>query len=358
MNKISEKKMSQRDKLSLFSRRALIAAVVFCASVIIAVTLTSAAADLLALGKDDEASAEITINEIDELAGALKDHDIIEYPLLFSAYVQLKMMGGSSLSVKNPTAMVSAGMDYSNLLSAFTSPPPVKTVTISFPSGSTTDEIIEIFIQNGIGTRKGFEEAINSYPFEYEFVELLNEKTSGDRLYRLDGYLYPDTYDFYTGRAETYYIYKMLDRFCAVAAEIGLSDGNFDAVVIASMIESSAPHVSDYEYISSAIHNRLKNPEVYPYLCIPSTSAYALRVSGIYYGIPTDEIKSVNSPYNTFINEGLPPGAICNPSKHALIAALSPADTSYKYFLTLESGEVIFAKTEREHNANCDALIP
>lgn len=350
--------MSQNGKLILFSKRILIAAVIFSAAIIAAVALTSAASDLLALGKDGRTSAEITVNEINELAGALKDNDIIEYPLLFSAFVSLKQLTGTSVEIRNPSATVSSDMDYGNLLSSFTSPPPVRTLTISFPPGSTTDQIIDIFLKNGIGTREGFVEAINSYPFEYGFIALLDKKASGDRLYRLDGYLYPDTYDFYTGRAETYYIYKMLDRFCSVAAEIGMGESDLESVVIASMIEASSPRVSDYEYLSSAIHNRLRDPETYPYLCVPATSAYALGASVAYVGVPSEEIKSVDSPYNTFKNEGLPPGAICNPSKHALVAALSPADSPYKYFLTLESGEVVFAKTEREHQKNCDALTP
>jgi UPF0755 protein len=249
-------------------------------------------------------------------------------------------------------------MDYGNLLSAFTSPPPVRTLTISFPSGATTDEIIEIFIKNGIGTREGFEDVINHYPFEYDFVQKLSEKDSADRIYRLEGYLYPDTYDFYTGRAETYYIYKMLDRFCAVASEIGLDECDFDSVIVASLIELSSPHIRHHEHISSVIHNRLQAPEVYPYLCVPATSSYALGMGGIYFGVPGEEIKSLDSPYNTFTNEGLPPSAICNPGKHTLVAALNPSDSSYKYFITLQNGNVIFAKTEREHKKNCEEITP
>lgn len=346
------------ENLSFFSKCAAILATVFAATVAIGITLSSVICDVLALGKDDSVSAEITINEINELAGALEDGNIIEYPLLFSAYVGFCELDGASLEVKTPKATVSSDMDYANLLAAFTSPPPIRTLTLSFPEGATTDEIIDIFIKNGIGTREGFIDAINNYPFEYDFIAPLDEKMSKDRRYRLDGYLYPDTYDFYTGRAETYYIYKMLDRFSEIVAELGLSDIEDDSVIIASMIQSSASNVSQYEYVSSAIHNRLNAPDVYPNLCCPATSAYAVGIGGIYTGVPTEEIKTVSSPYNTFTNEGLPPGAICNPSKNALIAALYPAESKYKYYLTLESGEVILARTEWEHNKNCEALSP
>ena len=348
----------QNGNLKLLSKCIAILATVFAATVAVGITLASIMCDVLALGKDNDVSAEITINEINELAGALEDGNIIEYPLLFSAYVSFCELDGGELEVKNPSATVSSDMDYANLLAAFTSPPPIRTVTISFPEGATTDEIIEIFLKNGIGTREGFINAIEYYPFEYDFIALLNEKASGDRRYRLDGYLYPDTYDFYTGRAETYYIYKMLDRFCAITSELGLEEIDDSRIIIASMIQSSASNVSQYEYVSSAIHNRLNDPDTYPYLCCPATSAYAMGANGIYIGAPTEEIKCLVSPYNTFTNKGLPPGAICNPSKNAIIAALYPADSAYKYYLTLDGGEVILSRTEWEHNRHVEAITP
>ena len=344
----------KKKELLLFSKYTSIISVVFALSVVIGVSLSSVVSDVLALGKS-ERSATITINEINELAGALEEYDIVEHPLLFSAYVRLSGLI-KPLTVRTPSATVSADMDYKNLLDAFTSPPPTRTVTISFPSGATTDQIIEIFIKNGIGTREGFADAINNYPFEYDFIDAL-ESVSTDRIYRLDGYLYPDTYDFYTGRSEAYYIYKMLDRFVAVVSGLGL-DVNDETVIVASMIEASSSNVSQFEYISSAIHNRLRDPETYPYLTCPATSAYALGLGGIYVGVPTEEIRSVDSPYNTFINEGLPPGAICNPGKNALVAATYPAESDYKYYLTLENGSVILTRTEWEYNKNCEELSP
>ena len=349
--------IEKKRKLSLFSKCAAVISVIFAVSVIVGVALSSAVCDVLALGKDNGIKVTITINEINELAGALEEYDIVEHPLLFSVYVELCGLS-KHLTVKNRTASVSADMDYKNLLTAFTSPPPVRTLTISFPDGATTDEIIDIFIKNGIGTREGFVDAINNYPFEYGFIEELDQKISKDRLYRLDGYLYPDTYDFYTGRSEAYYIYKMLDRFCQITAELGVDTLNDDVVIVASMIQASCSNVSQFEYVSSAIHNRLRDPVTYPYLACPATSAYALKEVGVYIGVPTEEIKTVDSPYNTFIKKGLPPGAICNPNKNALIAALHPADSAYKYYLTLENGSVALARTEWEHNKNCEEFNP
>lgn len=340
----------KEDLLLVFSKKLSIFAVLFSATVIIGITACSFAMDVLALGKSKNQSVTISINQINELAGALDDGEIIEHPLLFSAYVKLSELLGKSVEIKNHSATVNSNMDYSNILSAFTSPPPVKIVTLEFPKSSTTDQIIDIFVKNGIGTREGFENVINSYPFEYDFIAQLDKKMSGDRLYRLDGYLYPDTYEFYTGRSEAYYIYKMLDRFCAAVSEIGVDFPTDDTIILASMVELSGANVSSYEYLSAVFSNRLKNPEDYPFLNCPASSAYALKSYGIFIGAPTDEIINADTPYNTFKSKGLPPSAICNPDKNAILAALYPADCSYKYFLTLPSGEVVFSATEREYN--------
>ena len=341
-------KESKRSFFVTFSKRLLAVATCFAATVIISVILFSSARDILALGNSRDKTATLTINQISELAGALNDSEIIEHPLIFSAYVAFC----DSPEVINNTVTVNASMDYRALLKAFTSPPPSKVVTVSFPEGATTDQIIDTLIKYGLGTRDGFEETINSYPFEYPFIGSLNEKASEDRKYRLDGYLYPDTYDFYTGRSEAYYIYKMLDRFCQITSEIGIDPIDDDVITLASMIQASTVSVAQFEYLSAVFSNRLNSPDDHPYLQCPATSAYAMGIYGVVPGAPKDDVINADTPYNTFKNEGLPPGAICNPSKHAIIAALYPADCNYKYFYTDENGVAVFASTRVQHESN------
>ena len=325
-------KKSKKTAFILFSKYFLMIATVFSASVIAGVIIFSAAGDALALGKSSTTSATVTVNKITELAGALNDQGIIEHPLLFSAYVMLC----NSPELYSNTATVNATMDYRSLLKAFISPPPTETVTISFPTGATTDQIIDILTENGLGTRDGFADAINSYPFEYDFIDELNDRCSKSRKYRLDGYLYPDTYDFYTGRSESYYIYKMLDRFYQISAEIGSDLLNDDVIIIASMIQSSTKSVAQYEYMSAVFYNRLNDPVDQPYMQCPATSAYGIGILDMICGAPSEIILSAETPYNTFTNTGLPPGAVCNPSKHAMIAALHPAYCNYKYNMTAQ----------------------
>ena len=316
--------------------------------------------DVLALYKPP-ATADIYVNDSSKIAEELSKNGIIDHPWLFSLYVKLK---GEGREIRSETVRVDSGMDYRRLLSAFTESQRQGVVRLTFPSGATTDEIINIFVENGIGSREGFVETINSYPFEYDFLYGLDERMGKGRKYRLDGYLYPDTYDFYTGREEPYYIYKLLDRFESVTntvrAEIKKAEAVLDlddVVVIASMIQRSSSHVGQYEILSSVLHNRLRSPDIYPFLECPSTSIYGLEGrGGVYLGTADDVVKGADTPYNTFMNEGLPPGAVCNPDINAMICAYRPAASSYKYFVTLRSGEALFASNQTEHEKNCRAV--
>ena len=305
-------------------------AVIFSATAVLAVMSVSMVNDSLSLFKR-RASAQISASNADELVRQLEKEGIIDHPWLFSAYMKFKgepeLDGSVSVSVNSE-------MDYGQILSAFDKKDAGRIKRITFPEGATTDEMIDMFVKNGMGSRERFIEVINSYPFEYEFVSVLDGNVSNDRKYRLDGYLYPDTYDFYTGRSEAYYIYKLLDRFDVALKQLDVSAAEIDkTVIIASMIQSSGDMVGQYEYLSAVFNNRLKSPDKFPYLNCPATGAYAAE-------------------YDTFLNKGLPPGAICNPDMNALICAARPAKSDYKYFVTMKNGEVLFATTETGHRQN------
>ncbi len=304
--------------------------VIFSVTAVLTVMAISMVNDSMALFKS-QTSAEITASSTDELILKLEEKGIIDHPWLFSAYMKFKgapqMDGSVSVSVNSK-------MDYGQILSAFDRNDSGRIRRITFPSGATTDEIIDTFVKNGMGNRDKFIEVINSYPFEYEFVSILDGNVSNDRKYRLDGYLYPDTYDFYTGRSEAYYIYKLLDRFDTTVKRLDISVEEIDKkVIVASMIQRSSTMVGQYEYLSSVFNNRLNDPEKFPYLNCPATGEYAVE-------------------YDTFRNKGLPPGAICNPDVNALICAVRPAKSEYKYFVTMKNGEALFATTETGHRQN------
>lgn len=316
-------------------------------AMLLSVIIFDLADDALALTRHGGEGLTVTVSRLSELPEKLKSAGIIKHPQLFSLYVAL-----NDKDMRRSSARVSPDMDYRALLAAFTDAPRVGTLRITIPKSACVSDIIEIFVSNGIGSRRGFIKAINEYPFEFDFIDAIPES---DRVYRLEGYLYPDTYDFYTGRSESYYIERMLSRFDAVTEgllplceEAGTSLD--ELVTVASLIECSAGFSSSYERLSGVIHNRLDRGDC---LQIPAASVYGISASSeLYTGEVTDELTKCDSPYNTFTNKGLPPGAVCNPSKEALLCALYPEKNQYLYFVTQSNGNVLFAKSLSEHREN------
>jgi UPF0755 protein len=115
------------------------------------------------------------------------------------------------------------------------------------------------------------------------------------------------------------------------------------------MIEKEAYRKSDMAGISSVFVNRLRS-KAYPHLDCDATAVYARDVGkNTRGGFPSKDDLCIDSPYNTYRQNGLPPGAICSPGLYAIEAALSPANTGYYYFLSVEGGATVFSRTYAEH---------
>ena len=220
---------------------------------------------------------------------------------------------------------------------------------------------------------QSFEEALSTslvYDMGYRFLTQLQETERAGgfkdgRRYVMEGYLYPDTYDFYTDAAEADVISKLLatfnrrfeDAYYERCEELGYT---VDEVInIASIVQMETKYDSEYGMVSSLYHNRLNNPSSFPRLQCDSTYLYVYPDRR-----PTltlDEMKSSDSPYSTYSHDGLPPSAICSPSLDAIIAALypNPVDESgvkhtYYYMYARPNGYHYFATTESQHIANME----
>ena len=334
--------------------------------------------DVFAFVKEDDETV-ITIPEYmttGELADILYEEGIIKYPFVFKIYCGRNDNGKIEFVPGEYT--VNANTSYDKLFTMFQKSTKRETVRIAFPEGLTVDEIVDLLVQNGVGTREGFIEVINEYDFlaagyEYDFLEKLVIKP--DRHYRLEGYLYPDTYDFYKSREldeedvkETgVYIYadevaaiaKFLNRFKQVFTEdllLRVEELNMtldEVITLASIIEKEGKFVVEFEDISSVFHNRLNHKGTYPKLQSDATTAYAIQCIE---GKRPDEIlpshNDIDHPYNTYVYDGLPPSAIANPGYNAITCALYPSTTEYYYFISKKDGTTLFAKTEEEHLEN------
>ena len=332
--------------------------VVVAVSALISYYVIVFANDMYAFVKNSD-QVEVSIPEyatVEEIADILGDAGVVKYPDLLVIYAKLKKIDKTYEFVAGDYT-VNGMMNYDELFYAFVPHKSYEVVRITIPEGYTVDEIINLFTENGIGTREGFIDAINNYDFDYDFVRALDESDLTGRTYRLEGYLYPDTYEFYKSSSEVTVIYKMLNRFDVIfsddfyekAAEKGYTVDQI--MTLASMIEKEARYANDYEMVSSVFHNRLNSPD-YPRLESDATIMYAIQVrDGERKSNLTGEDLKYDTPYNSYMYKGLPPGPIANPGYEAITCALWPAKTKYYYFVSDNYGNTYFSRTNAEHNA-------
>lgn len=352
--------------------RALIyIACVMLVSVLLSVIIITNCNDIFAFVKSDE-QYTITIEsgtDLADLADQLKELGVIEHKNTFKIYI--KYRGKESDAYTPGTYTVSPSMSYDQIISAITPKKERVSVSITVPEGYMTDQIIELFVSKGIGTREGFEDVIaNADLSEYWFVNEL--PANADRYYRLEGYLFPDTYYFYTDMSELTIIKKFLDNFekkfeeeYKQAAE-GKGFTVDEIITLASIIQAegkerivsvpdedgkSSSSYLDYELISSVFKNRLalRNPMK---LQSDATTLFAFKMDKTGDEKVTGSNKYYENPYNTYNIDGLPPGAICNPGLNAISFALWSQSSEFYYFVSDEKGNTYFAEDLSQHEAN------
>lgn len=337
-------------------------------STALAVFAVSCANDIFSFVKEEK-EVEVVIPEnvtTDELADILADAGAINYPWLFRFYCDIKDVDSNEVYTFIPgTYTIKTNLNYDTLMLSFIETVTLRTVRITFPEGATVDEIMALFEKNGCSTREAFIECMNTYDFaaEYEFLKGVD---TTDRYYLLEGYLYPDTYDFYVGRSPEYYLDKLLSQFNKVCKRAGFFEAaeetgyTFDQMLtIASIIEKEAYMQNDFDIVSSVIHNRLSKPTTFPKLECDSTIIYFLSCEAGYRvtDITADD-QAIDNPYNSYLKQGLPPGPICNPSYNSIACAFDPAETDkpYYYFVSNKYGEMFYATTLAQHEANIAAI--
>ena len=223
----------------------------------------------------------------------------------------------------------------------------VKKHQVVVPEGSDTADIDRIFSESGI-LKSG---DILAAAADKVFIKSLGiEKSSPE------GFLFPDTYYVIRGETAGKILRTMYERFRRKAVidisrdyDIqGYKTTGYKALIMASIIEKESRLDTERFLVSSVFYNRLKSVEAYQKrLESCATVRYALNKKK---GIITYKDLKADSPYNTYIRIGLPPGPICNPGNESMAAALKPAVTRYKYFVLYENGEHTFSETLEQHN--------
>lgn len=234
------------------------------------------------------------------------------------------------------------------------------TVRLTFPEGWTIAQIFEKIEKYDVCTADKLYANLDIVGKQYGFITAIEENS--ERYLKYEGYLFPDTYDFFIDESPASVLKKLFNNFDNKwtaeyderAKELGLT---VDEVInIAAMIQREAKDTSQMSTISSVIHNRLAAASTYPTLEMNSTKDYIASLekydlfSEFYYELYL-------SNYNTYSSLGLPPGPICNPGSSAIKAALYPTDTDYYFFMHSPTGEMYLARTAAEHNKNTQLYL-
>ena len=267
-----------------------------------------------------------TVGEVDieHVSQMLEDNGMVENAWLFELFSKVT---GSDTKMRPGTYTLDTNMDYRALITNMGSSSVSRaTVMVTFVEGSTVDQIFAQMEEYGVSTVAELQNMAATHDYAFSFLQ---EIPLGDH-HRLEGYLFPDTYEFYLDEDPKTAINKLLVNFDAkftdeMREKVAQTQYSiYDIVTIASMIEKETDG-SDEKTISSVIYNRLESNETAGFLNIDATILYGTG------GTVVDT--AADTPYNTYTNKGLPPGPIANPGMAAINAALNPDSTNYYYYV-------------------------
>ena len=330
------------------------------------------AADVLAFGREDKdvVISVTTDDTMESIAQKLQQAGLVRYPELFLLYADLT---DAEEDITTGTFTLNTVYDYHALVSQMSPRSGARAVVedVLIPEGYNCRQIFALLEEKGICKAADLEKwAAEGDLSEYWFLDGVER----GHKYCLEGFLFPDTYDFYENSTPRAALEKMLDGFeyrvseemrakipalnehlTAMMRKNGDSEefiaaNQFDirdVVNVASLIEKETASNQESYTIASVIYNRLFNWGSTPrYLNIDATIIYALGGKSDL----TAEDMAVDSPYNTYTNVGMTPGPIANPGLASIEAALDPESTSYYYYvLDPDKGAHQFSTTLAEH---------
>ena len=266
------------------------------------------------------------------IVSRLSNENKIKSPLLIKIYSKLTNL---NLEVVPGNHTLEQSMSLKEMAEALKETSNANTVTITIPEGFTIDDIAVRVSENGICTKDEFLSAVKNYPLP-SYV-----KDDPNKRYNLEGFLFPDTYNFDAGVKPEYIIETMIKRFEEIWSKVSTgfnikSEDIEKVITVASIIEKEARVVKDRPLVASVIYNRLAQDMP---LQIDATVIYA---HGYYIENVRNRHLAIESKYNTYLHDGLPVGPICNPGVASIEAALNPAKTDYLFYLLASDNEHYF----------------
>ncbi len=279
-----------------------------------------------------------------KIANILYENGLINNQLIFKYQVKSKGAGGK---LKAGEYTLSTGMTLDTIIDSITKGGRSQnTVRFTIPEGYELRQMAEKLSEEGIVDKDRFLQLVSdkkNFEDKYTFLKELNDKQS------LEGFLFPSTYEIFIGATEEEIIGKMLNEFEKVyKKDVEPKLKEFDltlneVITLASIVEREGKVDDERPLMSGVFHNRLKKGMM---LQSCATVQYIL---GERKEVLTNADTKIESPYNTYINTGLPPAPIASPGEASLIAAVNPDDTDYLFFVLTGDGTHTFTKTYQEH---------
>lgn len=374
-NKEFEKVILKSNKNKYFFRAVWLVVIAFISTLLVSYALVSMN-DMLGIGESDKTIYVEIPNgaSLDNVSKILKSNEIIKQDTFFKMYCYITK---NTKGFLHGTYELRPNMDYQAIINRIKSQSSNKDVVeVAFREGMNVEECANLLSENGVCDASAFLEKCSSDEFDGKFDFLGEIKNKNERYYKLEGYLFPDTYEFYKGEDEASVIRRFLNNFQRKIIGVNTHKSyekktsikrlceekgkTLDEIInIASMIQAEAANKDDMYEVSSVLYNRLEtlsSDGVNKFgefglskLGIDSTVWYPYKTKS---SVPKDLVGSFKSSYDTYKVTGLPPGAICNPGMEAIYAALKPSSTENYYFCHSESGEAYYAKTNDVHLAN------
>lgn len=333
----------------------LLSVFIISVSILAAVFILNCSKEFLAIGKSDiELVVDIPMNSSTaDIAEILYNEGIISNVDLFRFFSKFKGADGTYIA---GTHTLSPKMDYNTLIENLQEEAENQreTADVVFQEGITLFEAAQKLEEKNVCNAEEFIKVFNAGGFGFDFEESV--RVSSLKFYKMEGYFFPDTYQFYVEedpRVVAKKIYKNFDARVTPDLYGRMRDLDMeleDVLTLASVVQAEAANTRDMKLVASVFYNRLNNPDEYPLLQSDPTTNYVEEIIK-----PNIEFKSeaMFKAYDTYQGAGLPPGPICNPGLDAINAVLYPAETDYYYFCSnLETGEFFYAETLDEHNQN------
>ena len=355
----STKKKKKKKKHGYLTATAkVLISVLLCTSLLSGIGI-STVNDILAINR----SAEPVAVELPENADTVTIIDVlynaglISRPLMCKLFYRLESKIRHSKEPEYIAGMVNlkANMGLEGMLNKVKENQQLtETVNLYFPEGWSAKQIFEKLEKYEVCDADFLYKAAQDINFNYSFLNSAKSADSAKRYLLLEGYLFPDTYEFFVDYNANSVIERFLTRFDEIwtpelqarAEELEMT---VDEVVrLASIIQREAANKQQMSAISGVLHNRLNHSMSFPTLDCDSTYNYIDNYVRPVIGDVRAE--AFMQSYNTYVCEKLPAGSICNPGEDAIKAALYPDDSDYYYFQHDKNGEIYLARTNAEHN--------